>query len=496
MAGRTRLILAALCLALSAPATASASSTMKVGVADDGLMQGPSAEANLAASQWRANGVDQSRLMLVWAAIAPNPEKTRPPTGFDPQDPQSSGYDWTKIDRAVAALKANSIEPTFLLTTPAPIWGSAVPSRREPTYKPSPSQFADFVHAVIVRYGEVVKRYSLINEPNLWHWLTPQWSCTTADDSSCKAASPAIYRELFRAGYDEIKLLQPSASVWGGSLAPVGTSSRADPHSSLAPLNFLRRLGCVKENFTRDRTSSGCRDFTPLTVDAIAHHPHTAWMAPRQRPSDADSVTVGTLSRLTKTLDRIQARGGIRNGSQAGAAARTRPLEVEIDEFGIQTDPPDQWSGVSLRLQSDYLQEIAFLLWKNPRVKLFTQYLWRDEPLDKVSITTGSWQSGLYFADGEPKPSAGTFSSPFWVELAKHSGRATVWGQVRPGGATEVTVQSRSAGSARFSAFRTETTNNAGYFHFTTTVRKRTSFRFFYGPGNVNASSVRTVTPH
>jgi len=478
-------------------APASAGALMKVGVADDALMQRiPGAAAGTAAT-WQRRGVDQSRLTLVWARIAPAALDVKPPSGFDPRNHQSPGYDWRAVDSAVEALRARSIGIEISVTTPAPIWASKVPSRREPTYRPDAAAFGAFVHAVAARYGTKISSYALINEPNLWQWLTPQWSCSSAAESSCRPASPAIYRELFRSGYAEIKALSPRAKVWGGSLAPLGTIDRGGPKTSLGPLLFLRRLGCVTASFARDRSSSGCSRFRPLSFDAIAHHPHSAWRAPRESNGVADSVTIGTIPRLTATIDKIQRRGGFLNGSVAPGEAKRAPLDVQIDEFGIQTNPPDAWSGVSLARQSDYLQEAAYMMWRNPRVKLFAQYLWQDEPLDKVSLSAGSWQSGLYFDDGTSKPSAAAFPNPFWVDLPRRASKATVWGQVRPGGQTTVTVQSRALGGARFAALRRVTTNQAGYFSFKTTVRSRTAFRFYYDSDGygVVTSSVRTVTP-
>ena len=494
----TRAVLSAIsaaALLFGIPAGAHAGAMMKVGVDDDRLMQRLPGEASATAAEWRNSGVDLSRLTLVWSRIAPNATSAKRPDDFDARDPESAGYDWAEVDAAVTALKANGIKVELSVTTPAPIWASEVPSRREPTYRPDAEAFADFVHAVATRYGTRIASYTLINEPNLWQWLTPQWSCSGAAETSCRAVSPAIYRELFRAGYDEIKALSPRTPVWGGSLAPLGTASRGQRHSSLGPLYFLRRLGCVKENYARDRTSTDCRDFTPLSVDAIAHHPHSSWLSPRSSNGVADSVTIGTIPRLTTAVDKIQARGGLLNGSAIASEATSKPLDVQIDEFGYQTNPPDAWSGVSTARQDDYLQEAAYMMWKNSRVKLFSQYLWRDEPLDKFTVAAGSWQSGLYFDDGTAKPAARSFPNPFWVDLPRHSRQATVWGQVRPGSQTEVKVQSRAAGLARYSAFRTITTNGLGYFSFKVAVKVKTSFRFYYGSDAVVTSSVRTVKP-
>ena len=59
-------------------------------------------------------------------------------------------------------------------------------------------------------------------------------------------------------------------------------------------------------------------------------------------------------------------------------------------------------------------------------MKLFTQYLWRDEPDGNAGIYSG-WQSGLYYLDGRAKPSLKSFPTPFVLDAA----RSRLWGQVR-----------------------------------------------------------------
>ncbi len=479
---------------LSLAAPAGAGSLMKVGVDDDNLMQRQPGRAAPTAASWRKAGVDQSRITLIWSRIAPLASSVTRPVGFDPRNPNSPGYYWVDVDNAVAALRANQIDVTLALTTPGPIWASQVPSRRDQTYKPSPTEFGDFAHAVALRYGSQIYSYVLINEPNLWQWLTPQWSCKSAAASSCTPASPAIYRNLFRKGYDAIKAITPKAIVWGGSLAPGGSPGRLQTRSSLGPLLFLRSMGCVSSSFKNDRSSATCKGFKPLAIDGIAIHPHSGQRAPDLPARLPDTVTIATMSRLTTTIDKIQARGGVLNGTATGSAQKSKRIDVYISEYGVQTNPPDTLSGVSLSNQDAYYQQAAYMMWKNSRVKLFAQYLWLDEPVDAASFGAGSWQSGVYFASGKPKPSAGSFPHPFWVDLPRHSSSATLWGQVRPGAPASVTVQ-RKLGSVAFRRLKTLQPNAAGYFSFKTTVRRKSTFRFQYNDGKLRSSETRTVAP-
>jgi hypothetical protein len=137
-----------LLLALVFTGTAGASSSMQIGVDDDGLMQRTPTSTAPTAALWAQQGVDESRLTLVWTRIAPNPSSTKIPSGFNPRDPNSPGYTWGDVDRAVAALEANGLGVSILIAAPNPYWASQVPSRRSSTYKPDPKALGDFMYAV------------------------------------------------------------------------------------------------------------------------------------------------------------------------------------------------------------------------------------------------------------------------------------------------------------------------------------------------------------
>jgi hypothetical protein len=492
-------------LALVLVSPASASSSLQIGIDDDGLMQFNPTTALTTAAQWQANGVRQSRLMLNWTRLAPSPLSTKKPAAFDARNHADPLYNWADLDRGVTALRSKNINVSLMLSTPMPFWASTQPARRNNSYRPSPAAFADFVHAVTTRYKGRIWSYILLNEPNLWFWLSPQVSCKTKSLSSCQPASPAIYRELFRAGYSASKAVDPTTPVWGGALAPAGRTSADVTKVSLGPLSFLRSMGCVTKTFKPDRSSASCRNFAPLTMDGVAIHPHTGTRSPGSPAAAADSVTIPTISRLTSTVDRIQSRGRIYNGSVALSARKKSRLNVYIDEYGIQTNPPEPLIGVTPGKQDDYYQQAAYMMWKNPRVKLLSFYLWHDEPVGVGGLGSGSWQSGMYYANGKIKPSGRSFPHPFWVDLPKGSKSATVWGQVRPpqgslakqatAAATKsVTVQVRSGNSASFKDLKTVSPNADGYFSFKASVAGTRSFRFVYG-SPAQSSEVRTVTP-
>jgi len=482
-------LLAVLALVIAAPA--GANSSLKIGVDDDGLMQRSPETTTPVAAQWQQNGVDQSRLTLVWTRIAPTPSSSKMPAGFNPRDPNSPGYNWGDVDRAVAALEANKIDVSILVASPNPYWASLVPSRRSNTYKPDPKALGDFMYAIATRYKGRVSSYLPMNEPNLWQYITPQYSCTSKSAKSCTLAGAAIYRDLYRSAYSAVKSADPAAAVWIGALAPHGKPGISPTASSPGPLAFFQAMACVKSNYAVDKKSPGCKTYKPLITEGIAHHPHTVMLSPTQR-DPGDAITTANISTLAAIFDRLQAKGRILNGTVSGSAQKRTKLDLYLDEYGVQTNPPDKLQGLSLTKQDEYYQQVAYMMWKNPRVKLLAFYLWYDEPYTQAK--SWAWQSGMYFSSGKIKPSGQSFQHPFWVDLPKGSKSATVWGQVRQAHSGKVIVQSRRGSSGVFTTLKTVPTNGDGYFSFKTTVSSKRSFRFLYG-SPAQSSEVRTVTP-
>ncbi|HEV2814199.1 MAG TPA: hypothetical protein VGW10_13175, partial [Solirubrobacteraceae bacterium] len=128
----------------------------------------------------------------------------------------------------------------------------------------------------------------------------------------------------------------------------------------------------------------------------------------------------------------------------------------------------------------------AYLAWRNPRVRNLTWYVWEDEPENAVG---GGWQSGVKYLSGERKPAFSVFPSPFWAERARRR-VARLWGQVRPGDATTVTIERRSGSSWR--RVGEETTDSRGAFTRLVSISRTTTFRFRWDSGT---SARRAVSP-
>ena len=80
-------------------------------------------------SAWAALGIDDVRIFVQWQAIAPANSEVKAPDGFNSADPDSPGYNWSRVDRAVSLVSAAGMRPLLVVTGPGPLWASQVPGR-------------------------------------------------------------------------------------------------------------------------------------------------------------------------------------------------------------------------------------------------------------------------------------------------------------------------------------------------------------------------------
>jgi hypothetical protein len=463
-------LLAAGALGAAAPAGAR---VMQTGIADDAVLLDGGPEADDAVEQWRALGVDVVRIQVSWARVAPDPESVTAPVGFQAANPDDPLYRWGAIDAAMNRLGRVGIKAMLMLDGPPPLWASGNPKRGNPRYRPSAVAFANFASAAARRYGDRVDQYILWNEPNLPVWLQPQADCGR---KRCTPVSPNVYREMVRAAYPAIHAVDGAAQVLIGALAPAGGDLRTK-NANMRPLEFLRALGCLDKALRAVRTGA-CRNFQPALADGFAYHPHSTRHAPSQPYAHPDNADLGSLKKVERLLDRLQ-----RSHRLIGA---TTPLNLWLDEYGYQTNPPDKLRGVSPGAQDRYLQQAAYIAWHDPRVVLFAQYLWKDEPALDGRKYTG-WQSGLHFDDGDPKPALAHFGSPIWVDFRDQ----IAWGQVRHGGVHQVTVQRRIAGGAtNWETLATVTTDTDGSWQIPTVPIAFATYRAVAEDGSSSAALI------
>jgi hypothetical protein len=347
------------------PSPAKAAKTIRYGIQDDAWLEFGPGTLDQRLATFKRLGVPLVRVTLHWNQVA----RRRPK---DPSSPSDRAYDWRRSDRILRGLRRYGLTPVLTLVG-TPAWANG---GRTPNFAPPhPRDFRGFARAAARRYSWV--RYWLIwNEPNHPLWLKP--------------TKAAIYvQHLLNPGYEGIHAVLRSARVGGGVTAP-----RAGL-GGVSPVVWIHGMARAHAK-----------------LDAYAHHPYP--LTPAETPSGhgcrfCPTITMATIPKLLILVKRYF-------GSKP----------IWLSEYGYQTNPPDEFLGVSLRRQATELNLAAMRAWRLPRVTMFIQFLYRDE------VQLGRFQTGLVFADNKPKPSLQGFKLPF-AEMKRDGFETVLWGQVRGG---------------------------------------------------------------
>jgi hypothetical protein len=506
MLARRLLALATLVAALAGASAAQAAPTqLSVMMDDDSLVYRTPKTADKTLDTMAKLGVDYVRVTVLWRVVAERARNTKAKdrrfrklgAGNPLAYPKGN---WDRYDHLVNAANARGIGVYFNVTGPGPKWCCPKPPKGEEanasTWMPNAREFKLFVQAVGKRYSgkyrdENIKGrprlprvsfWSLWNEPNQGGWLTPQfWKG--------KPYSPKLFRDLYIKGHEGLV-----ATGHGGDVILLGETAPngKDENRSRAPMyptTFVKTLFCVDEQGNRKSGGAGCDAFTangPLLASAFAHHPYTKDRSPLVKDTSEKAITMANLDTLTDLLDAIAEKTG----------RIQRELPLALTEFGYETQPPDPYSGVTLAKQAEYSNLADLLSWANPRVLTQTQFLLRDVKPLKDPNERRRWftyQSGLFFADGRPKPAAAAYSFPFVAQAAgrevEGALRYTLWGQARfrPNSRQDgIYIQHQAAGTTGWKTIAGAFTSGNNYF--TTTVTSP-------GPGRLRAAWVGDVAP-
>jgi hypothetical protein len=376
----------------------------------------------------------QARIVLLevdWVSVEP----TSPPPGADPTNPADSNFNFAFLDAEVRELRHAGIQPAFLVTD-APRWAEAPggPANLEAygAWEPSATAFGELAKVLAMRYsgsypdplhrGHALPRvryYQAWAEGNFSIHLAPQW---TRSGGTWVATAPTLYRNMLNAFYAGIKSAVPSdfviATGFGpyGDPAPGACTGRGAPDVGsgcrIEPALFARDLMCLNGRVALKPVS--CPE--PPHFDALAIDPYEVGgpaTSAGNVPGVQDDVSVPNLGRLTRIVKKAVAT------EHALPHARK---QLWVTEFGYQTKPPNP-SGVSFATQARWLQQALYLFWKQG-VSTAVWYLISD--VSEKYVRGVLQYSGLYFANGKPKPAAQAFRFPLVVIGSGRS--ATVWG--------------------------------------------------------------------
>jgi hypothetical protein len=384
----TALVLAATVLAgcLIAPGETRAARGMELAIQDDALfVQGNKRfRGNKAFDYAKSLGVTRIRANLLWAYTMPKAQYNAR------RKPSTITYDFSQIDQLIDRAAANGIRIHLSLTGPAPRWANARRAApKKAWYKPNAAQFGQFASVAAEHFKGRVDRYSIWNEPNWKTWLGPLKS------------APAIYRSMYTRAYSAIKKADRRAEVLIGETSPYGRRGM-----STAPLAFLRKVTCVNTSYRR------VRKCPRLKADGYAHHPYDFRHAPNFQYPGSDNVTIGTLSRLTRALDRLRRSGALRT-------PRGGRMPLYLTEYGYFASGK---RALPKRTRSRYLKQAYSLALRNGRVKSQLQYLMLVLPRGSGS----TFNTGIVSRSGKRLPQYGALRSWYRANRGrvKRTGRA------------------------------------------------------------------------
>ncbi|MHB8691973.1 MAG: hypothetical protein ACYDHH_12075 [Solirubrobacteraceae bacterium] len=366
------------------------------------------------------------RVNVTWFGVAPGVR----PRGFNPDDPSSAGYNWTPVDSEIRALAGHHIA-VLMNIWGAPRWaeGANMPrSARPGTWRPNPSALASFALAAARRYdgaypdplhpGSVLPRVSYWqgwNEPNLDYYLAPQWVIRR---NSYVPVAPVLFRAMTNAFYAAVKSVASSNFVVMGGTAPYGDFGAG---SRMQPVAFDRTLFCLNGGATL--TPARCPD--PIHIDALDNHPYGI-LGPLQHALNPDDVSIPDQYKLAAVL---------RAAERFRSVLPRGPKQLWATEFSWDSNPPDP-HGVPVQTEARWLEQAFYVVWSQGVSTAMWLQLVDSPPIPSYAA---SYQAGLYYLNGSPKPTVIAYRFPFVTRrLTRH--RVLAWGRAPVGGNLSIQV--------------------------------------------------------
>jgi MYXO-CTERM domain-containing protein len=427
----TVLIGCALLGALAFPASAPAARGLVTGLTGPGQYQsGNPATGALWFDRTVEAGAGIVRLPIEWRSVAPQ----RP---VNPTNPDS--YNFAALDRGVRDAAARGVQ-VLITVNSSPRWaeGPGRPASLPETasWKPNPSDLAQFMQAVAARYSgsfdpdggggqprlPAVQGVQVLNEPNQDAWLAPQFDGATI-------IGPDQYRVLLNASYNAIKAVNPGMLVVTGGTSPYGDPP-GGPYppggARVRPVQWWEKFLCVRATKSKKKgkkkgkkskkvryVRTGCPG-KPV-FDVFAHQAiDNTGKGPLQSGPTKDDVSTPDMGRLVPLLRAAERLGTVSGGRH----------QVWVTEFWWDSRPPNP-VGAPLVTQARWIEQTLYLYWK-AGANVAINFTIQDSTL--FPVTRNGFQSGLYFLDGSPKPALTAFRFPFVTErINKRTLRA--WGK-------------------------------------------------------------------
>jgi hypothetical protein len=250
-------------------------------------------------------------------------------------------------------------------------------------------QFAQYARAIVQTVPSVTD-FVVGNEPNNNLFWQPQFNADGSD-----AAAPAFERLLAQT-YDAIKIVRPSARVFGAGLAPRGGDNPSGSKPTHSPVTFIRDLGSAYRSSGR----------TAPIMDAFDQHVYedNSSVPPSFDHLVSNTISVPDYPKLVTTLG--QAFDGT---GQAGST-----LPILYGEFGVETAIPQAKASLYTGIEPStthpvdeqtqgayYVQAVKVASCQANVVGIMLFHV-----SDEAALT--GWQSGVDYTDDTAKTSLPT----------------------------------------------------------------------------------------
>ena len=348
-------------LAFATPASAGGP-TMRIGAVEDAVRSTSLQTAKTQMTLARLAGFDTVRITEIWA-----PGETAP-----------TADDVTAVSNVMTAADLSGIE----------VFASVLPfgSKTTPLGDDMQNQFAQFTAAFAARIP-TLKNIIVGNEPNLNRYWLPQFNADGTD------AAATAYESLLARTYDAVKAVSPDITVYGGAVSPRGGDKPGTGRDTHSPTAFITDLGAAYRASGRS---------TPI-MDVYVQHVY----------EDNSSVppTTQHLSTTTISLADYDKLVALLGTAFDGTAQPGTKLPILYGESGVETqipaakaklytgtEPPTTKPVDEATQGADYTQAIQLAFCYPNVMGLFFLHT-----VDEAGLP--QWQSGLYYADGQPKSS-------------------------------------------------------------------------------------------
>ena len=178
------------------------------------LEQYSAADLQLSLDEVKAIGFGTVRQRFPWSEIEPAPGE----------------YDWARWDRIVDAVHDADLQLIAVVDT-SPAWARPAGEADDIWAPPTdPADYAAFLRALAIRYGERIAAYQIWDQPN----IAPHWGAGEID--------PAGYVDLLADASRALRAAAPGAVIIAGGLAP-NTESGGLNMSDVTYLREIYRRG-------------------------------------------------------------------------------------------------------------------------------------------------------------------------------------------------------------------------------------------------------------